>query len=178
MGIIRRYESSIHGNYKKGIIRYGLLSGIGLIMVVLIRYWIIYPLSQPVTYTENIALLILIIISLYFYKNNLKDKKITLKEGFILSLGVGVIASIIYGIFLYIYAGFIDLGFQDRCFEIQKEIPQNAGLSPSEIRYMTTPSYIAFAGIILSSVLSILWALLASIILRNERGVVRQNKLK
>ncbi|MFA5541924.1 MAG: DUF4199 domain-containing protein [Bacteroidales bacterium] len=178
MALIRRYESQIYGNYKSAILKYGLYSGIGLSFVVLFRYWIIMPLSQPVSYAENIALLVFMFASVFIYKKKLPQGKLMFKEGFVLGLGLGVVASIIYGIFLYVYSFGIDPEFQNRCFDIQRALPNNQHLADDAIRQMTRHSSIAFSGILLSSIMSILWAMIVSILLRNERAVVKNSKLK
>lgn len=162
----------MHGNYFKGLLLYGFFMGIALSLVVLFRSWLTMPLSQPVSYAENIALLVFMFIAVYLYKNNLEEKKITFKESYIVAFGSAVVASIIYGFFLYLYAKYIDLSFQERCFSLQRAIEANSQFTDSQIRQMSQPSYIAFSAIMLSSVMSILWAMVVGILLRNEKGTV------
>jgi hypothetical protein len=178
MGLLNRYKSTMHGNYWKGICKYGLLIGIGLSLVVLVRYWLMYPISQPVSYTENFAMLIFMFLAVFFYKRGLEERKITLKESYILGLGSGIVASIIYGMFLFVYAQYIDVDIQKRCFELQRAVKTNVNLNDEQLMSMVTPSSIAFSGIMLSSVISILWALVVSIFLRNEQGVLITKEMK
>lgn len=178
MRVLNRYKSTMHGNYWNAIFKYGLLMGIGLLLVVLCRYWFKIPLSEPVSYTENIAMLIFMFIAVFSYKRGLKDKRITFKESFILGLGSGIIASIIYGIFLFVYSQNIDIDIQQRCFEIQRAVKTNVNLSDEELMSMVKPSSIALYGIMLSSVLSILLALIVAILLRNEQGILIEKEMK
>lgn len=175
---LRKFESKIYGNYGRAAAKYGFFSGLIMMLVIMFRYWIIYPIKQPVSYTENIALFVLMIGSLVIYKRNLEEGRITFKEAFLLSFGVGVIASIMYGMFLYIYASFIDMEFCNRCFDFHRSLSSNANLSDEEIHFITKPSSIAFSGILLSTTVSILWAFIMSIMLRNEKAPIANKKLK
>jgi signal transduction histidine kinase len=166
----------MHGNYWRALLKYGLWTGLLLSFVVLFRYWLILPLSQPVSYAENIAMLAFMFLFVWLYRKGLEKQKISFKEGYIVAFGLGIVASIIYGMFLFVYSYRIDPAMQERCFEVQRNLPNNINLSDGQVRFMTKPSYIAFAGILLSSVLSIIWAMVVAIILRNEKAEVVQSK--
>ncbi|MDR1005420.1 MAG: DUF4199 domain-containing protein [Bacteroidales bacterium] len=176
MGIIRRYKSQMHGNYWRAVLRYGFYSGLILSFVVLVRYWLIYPLSQPLTYVENIALILLMFIFLWRYRLRLTDKLISFKEGYIVCFGLGVVASVIYGIFIYVYAWKIDSGMQQRCYDVQRVLENNVNLTDEQVRFMTTPSSIAFSAIILSVVVSIIMAMVVALLLRTEKSEVIKKK--
>lgn len=178
MALFNRYKSTMHGNYWGAIFKFGLFMGFGLAIVVMLRSWLKIPLSEPVSYTENFALLIFMLIGVYLYKRGLEEKKITFKESYMVALGSGVVASIIYGIFLYVYAQYLDTELQQRCFDIQRSIKSNAHLSDEQIMYMAKPSSIALSAIMLSSVVSILWALFIAILLRNEKGELVTKEMK
>ena len=178
MGVFNRYKSTMHGNYWVAIFKYGLLMGIGLLLVVMFRYWFKIPLSEPVSYAENFAMLIFMFIAVFVYKRGLEERKITFKESYIVGLGSGVIASIIYGMFLFVYSQYIDIDIQQRCFEIQRAVKTNVNLSDAQLMSMVKPSSIALSGIMLSSVLSILWSLIIAILLRNEQGVLVIKEMK
>jgi hypothetical protein len=178
MGLLNRYKSTMHGNYKIAVFKYGLLIGIGLSLVILFRYWFKMPISEPVSYYEDISMLVFLFIAVFLYKRGLKERKITLKESYILGLGSGIIASIIYGIFLFVYSQYIDIDIQQRCFEIQRAVKTNINLNDEELMLMVKPSSIAFSAILLSSVLTILWALIIAILLRNEQGILIGKEMK
>lgn len=176
MGLLNRYDSKMHGNYWNAIFKYGFLVGLGLVLVVLFRHWLSMPLSQPVTYAENIALLVFMFIVVFLYRKSLQEKKITFKEAYIVGFGVGIVSSIMYGMFLYVFSLYIDTEFQQRCFEIQREIKSNAHLNDEQISAMSSSSAIAFSGILLSSIMSILWAMIVGILLRNEQAPLKIKK--
>ncbi|MDR0790590.1 MAG: DUF4199 domain-containing protein [Bacteroidales bacterium] len=172
MALVKRYNSQMHGNYWRALLQYGFYGGLLLSFVVLLRYWLILPLSQPVTYVENIILLLLMIIFLWRYRSKLPQEKITFKEGYIVTVGLGVVASIVYGMFIYLYAWKIDPAISDRCFAIQRAIEANNMFSDDQVRVMTTKQSLALSAIMLSSILSVLWAMITALFLRTEKAEV------
>ncbi|MDR1726281.1 MAG: DUF4199 domain-containing protein [Bacteroidales bacterium] len=177
MKIIKRYKSELHGNCWRALLKYGFYSGLILSFVVIFRKWLVYPLSQPVTYVEEITLLILMFIFVWFYRRKLPEKKMAFKEGYIVAFGTGVVASIIYGIFIMLYAWKIDPEIVNRSFDLQRSLETNRTLTDEQIRYIVKPQYIAFSAIVFSTVLSILWALVVSIIMRTEKATVRTKQI-
>ncbi|MFA6806658.1 MAG: DUF4199 domain-containing protein [Bacteroidales bacterium] len=176
MALIKKYKSKIYGNYWLGIIKFGFLTGFGLFLVLLFRHWLKMPITQPVGFVENFALLILMFIGVYWYKIGLDEGRITFKECYIVGFGSGIVGSILYGISLYVYALYLDSGLQDRCFEVQRSIEANSNLSNEQIMSMATPSAIAISGILLSSVMALIWALVVGIFIRNEKGDIVSKK--
>lgn len=175
MRLTKIYQSKMYGNYWSGIVIFGLLIGFGLIIEVLLRSLFKTPISQPVSLIEIITQLVFMFIGVYVFKINLEEKKITFKKSYMLGLGSGIVGSIIYGMFLYVYALYLDKDFIQRCYEIQRNIKSNSTLTDQQVMDMATPSLIAFSGILLSSVVSILLALIVAILLRNEKGQLIKN---
>ena len=176
MRIIKRYKSEMHGNYWRASLRYGFSGGLLLSFVVMLRYWLILPLSQPVTYVENVSLLLIMFFFLWHYRRDLPDRRITFKEGYLLSFGLGVVASIIYGMFIYVYAWKIDPDIMERSFVLQREYEANRMLNDEQVRFMATKQSLALAAILLSIVLSLLWAMIAALVLRTEKAEIRMKK--
>ncbi|HHT04502.1 MAG TPA: DUF4199 domain-containing protein [Bacteroidales bacterium] len=172
MALIKRYKSKIYGNYWLGILKFGFLIGFGLSFILIFRRWLDDPINQPVGFIENFAMLGLIFISVYLYKLGLAERRITFKESYIVGFGSGVFGSVIYGMSLYGYALYLDHGLQNRCFDVQRAIESNSHLSNADIMYMTTPQSIALSGIMLSSIMAILWAMVVGVLLRNEKGEI------
>ena len=170
--ILRKYSSVMYGNYKKASLKYGLLTGGVLIIVLLLRYLIEAKPNSPTSLADNITLLIMFVLCLYLYKNKLPDKKITLKEGFLLTFYTGIIASILYGMFMYLYVSSIDTQMTLRCANTLRQIPEYANYTTEQFGSMTKASVIAFQSIIYNVVMSVLWALITSLILRNEKADV------
>ena len=175
MRLTKIYQSKVYCNYWYGIVIFGLLIGFGLIIEVLLRNLFATPISQPVSLIEIITQLVFMFIGVYIFKINLEEKKITFKKSYMLGLGSGIVGSIIYGMFLYVYALYLDKDFSQRCYEIQRNIESNSKLTDQQVMDMATPSLIAFSGILLSFVVSILLALIVAILLRNEKGQLIKN---
>ena len=71
MRLIRRYSSQMHGNYKKAILRYGVYVGLIFSFVLIFRLLLVLPVSQPMSYVENILQLVLLFVFVYLYKRQL-----------------------------------------------------------------------------------------------------------
>lgn len=178
MGLIRRYSSRMHGNYKKAMLLYGLFIGLIFSFVLLFRWLIVMPVSQPMGYVENIMQLVLLFIFVYLYKKQLPDQRINFKEAYVVALGSAIVGSIIYGGFMYLYAANIDPEMTQRCYEIQVNADTNKEFTEAQLREMVKPSWIAGSTIMLNSVMAIMWAMIVAIFLRNERAIVVPPKPK
>lgn len=127
------------------------------------------------SYLEIICLLFLIYLGLWLYRKGLKEKKISYKESYFVAFGSGIIGSIIYGMFVFVYANYIDSAFQDRCFAIQRAVSTNANLTNQQIEYMVKPSSIAASSILIVSLISILSGFIIAFLFINKK-IKMQNK--
>ena len=177
MGLIRRYESKMHGDYKRAILRYGFFGGLIFCVVLLLRWLLVLPPSQPMSYVENVLQLVLLFVFVYLYKRRLPDRRINFKESYVVALGTAVVSAVIYGMFMYVYASYIDTQMQERCFEFQRMMNQGQ-YTEEQLKDLTKPSYIAFSAVLLNSVMAVLWAMIVAIFLRNERAIVVQKQKK
>lgn len=185
MGVIKQYQSSIYGNYKKKWFRYGFLMGLALIAVIVLRYAMIYPISLPVSILQNIILVALMFGFTYLYRKDNPDKKLTFKESYLLNIGVGVIAGIIYSAFLWFYATYIDNDFCARYIDSQIIEYEKLTISDVEIvqridelKGFSTPTNLAFRAFMEISIISILFALIVSIFMRTEKAPIREKRKK
>jgi hypothetical protein len=80
--------------------------------------------------------------------------------------------------FIYLYAWKIDPTITERSFALQREIEANSMLNDEQVRFMATKQSLALAAILLSSVLSVLWAMIAALCLRTEKAEVMMKKGK
>ena len=103
MGIFHRYNSTIHGNYRKAYLRSGLITGLLLSAYVLIRLLMGKPLESPTSYVSDAVMLVAVFLFMAFYRNSLPDKKITLKEAMLFGIGTAVVAAFIYGLALWAF---------------------------------------------------------------------------
>ncbi len=175
--IIKRYRSVIHGNYRCASIKYGIVMGVGLSCCLVLRYILGHPSNAPISGDENwvvfIALLIMSLVLVFHYRRHLADKKISFKEGFLLTLYSCIVACVIYAVFMYFYAIFIDNGidsFQDRTIDTMTRAVAN-GNSTNNI-HLPEMIYLVFWGMMANMIMSILVAFITGIICRNERAEI------
>lgn len=168
----------MHGNYWRAMFRYGLVCGVVVSFVVLLRYWLILPLDKPTDYVQEAALLVCLFVAVWVYKKNLEDKKITLKEAYIVALGCGVVAAIVYGMFLLLYSRYIDSAMSERYYVIQRALAQNKNMADAYLREYTSPPYLAFVGLLFMSMVTVIEALVVSVIMRSERAIVYTKEMK
>ncbi|MBO4752360.1 MAG: DUF4199 domain-containing protein [Bacteroidales bacterium] len=103
--IIRRYKSEIHGNYRLAYLRWGALSGLVLSLYLLVRHWSGAPCATPADLGKDGLLVVGIVVSMYFYRRSLPDGKVTMKELLLMGLGTGLVAAVLYGLFVWLYCG-------------------------------------------------------------------------
>lgn len=174
MGLIRRYSSVMHGNYRTACLKYGLYMGLAFSFVLFFRWLIVLPASQPMGIVENVLQFGLMLAFVAMYRGSLCEKKITFKEAYIVGLGSAVVGAIIYGLFMYMYIMYMDPDMQTRCLEIQKAADTKGEFSPKQLAQLVRPSYIAFSSILLNSVMAVIWSLVAALVLSNEKAALKK----
>lgn len=97
MGFFHRYNSTIHGNYRRAYLRCGLLVGSLLAAYIVGRLLAGTPAESPVSYITDAILIILLFLLTAYYRNSLPDKKITLKEAMLFGIGATLVAALVYG---------------------------------------------------------------------------------
>ena len=117
MKFIRRYQSEIYGNYRKAYLLDGVLTGLLIGGAVSFCKLIYYPIYAPENYVTDVVLLVCTLLFAYMYRSKLPDRKVTFKELILFGLGLGVVAAIVYGLFLMFYGGVIDKEFAGRCLD-------------------------------------------------------------
>lgn len=101
MGIFHRYNSTIHGNYRRAYLRSGALTGVLMAAYVLVRLLMGNPLPSPASLVLDAVLLVAVFLLTAYYRNSLPDKKITLKEAMLFGIGTSLIAGVVYGLLLW-----------------------------------------------------------------------------
>lgn len=101
MGVFHRYNSTIHGNYRRAYLRCGPLVGLLLAAYVLVRLLMGSPMESPTSLVVDIVLLVSVFLLTAYYRNSLPEKKITLKEAFLFGLGLSIVAALVYGLALW-----------------------------------------------------------------------------
>lgn len=169
--IISKYSSEIHGPYLTKSLKYGLIIGALLCIGLLIRFMIMKPPSSPISLTDNIIMLLSMGCMVFWYRNTLPEKKITFKEAWLTGFFSGSIASLLFGIYMYIYIIWIDANMPDRCIKVLKNVEQYKDYTYQQFQAMTTPSTIALQAIIYNVIMAIIWAFCVAIVVRNEKAI-------
>ena len=160
-------------------LRDGVLSGLLISGVVLFCKLIYYPIYAPQNYVTDVTLLVATLFFAWRYREGLPEKKVFFKELMLFGLGLGVVAAIVYGLFLLLYGGVIDKEFPARCLE-HFILGEQRGTGTDEekaatIEVMKTYKLHtwAFIGTFRTAVMSIMTAFVAALVLRTEKNIVR-----
>ena len=102
MSIFHRYNSTIHGNYRKAYLRCGLAVGLLLGAYVMVRLAMGSPVGSPLSYISDAILMVSMFLLAAWYRNALPDHKVTLKELMLFGLGLSLVASVTYGLALWL----------------------------------------------------------------------------
>ena len=179
MKFIRRYQSEIYGNYRKAYLLDGVLTGLLIGGAVSFCKLIYYPIYAPENYVTDAVLFVCTLLFAYRYRSKLPDRKVSFKELMLFGLGLGVVAAIVYGLFLMFYGGVIDKEFAGRCLDHFIVGEQN-GAGTDEEKAMTIEvmkSYKlhtwAFIGAFRTAVMSIMSAFVAALVFRTEKGKIK-----
>ena len=103
MNYFRRYDSTIHGNYRKAYLRCGLITGGLLTLYIMMRDLMGTPAESPEAYLSDGIMLVAVFLFTLLYRNSLADKKASLKELMLFGLGTALVASVLYGICLWLF---------------------------------------------------------------------------
>lgn len=170
MKFFHRYNSTIHGNYRKAYLRCGLITGGLLALYIMVRYLMGSPAESPEAYMSDIIMLLAVFLFTLLYRNSLEEKKATLKELMLFGLGTAVVASLLYGVCLWLF------GYA---------VPEQTDLFTRTLRgeeaVLSAPSHYwaAWWGVesaIKLAVLGGFGAFVASLLFKNEKSDVHSKK--
>jgi hypothetical protein len=168
MKFFHRYQSDIHGNYRKGYLRCGTLTGVMLSLYIAVRYLMGMPAESPEAYLSDAIMLLAVFLFTLLYRNALEEKKATLKELMLFGMGTAVLASVIYGLFLWAFGSVAT--DQTVIFTLTLSGKEITATDP-QINY-----WAALWGIVAGVKLAVLGgfgAFVSAVILRNEKGKVK-----
>ena len=166
MKFFRRYNSTIHGNYRKAYLRCGLLTGLMLILYLLVRWLMRNPAESPESYLSDGILLVSIFLFTMLYRNELPERKVTMKELMLFGIGTAIVACFLYGI--YIWLSGIAIPGQTELFT--KTLMQSADFLQYPVGYWS-----ALWGVVAAVKMAVLGgfgAFISALILKNEKGTV------
>ena len=177
--IFRQYESEIYGNYRKSYLIGGVLTGVAMSVISLIRDWLsVFPMSSPANLVTEIVLAVCICLSCYLYRCDLPYEKVSFKELMLLGLGIGVVSAIVYGVWVWLFCHQIAPSMVDYYNEKRIAMMEPAETSAAakeaveRVSHYTAVTW-AFIGCFRSAVASIIIAFFAALIFRTEKGKVK-----
>lgn len=163
MKFFRRYNSTIHGNYRKMYLRCGVLAGLMLVLFLLVRWLMNYPAESPITYLSDGILLVSVFFFCLLYRNALPDRLVTMKELMLFGMGTAIVACLMYGLFIWV-AGFLIPG--------QIELFTNTMMKSGSFAEYPAHYWSALWGMVSAVVMALLGsfgAFLSALILKTEK---------
>ena len=100
MALFHRYHSTLHGNYRRAALRYGLLTGSVMAAVMLLRVLLGNGVSSPGGGWLDVLLIAAVILLTAHYRQQLPDRKITLKEAMLVGVLTSLMAAAVYALLL------------------------------------------------------------------------------
>lgn len=177
--VFRRYQSNIYGNYRKSYLIDGLLVGVAMSLIMLVRDWLaVKPMTAPENYITELVLLVGIFWATYHYRAQLPEGKVSLKELLLLGLGIGVVSAVVYGLWTWLNCGSIHTDMVSY-YNQQRIAVMDAADSSAEAKVAIeqvgryTAGDWGFIAAFRSAVMSVIIAFFAAIIFRTEKSPVR-----
>ena len=167
MRFFRRYNSTIHGNYRKAYLRCGLITGVLLMLYILVRYMMGTPAESPEAYMSDGIMLVAIFLFSLLYRNSLEEKKASLKELMLFGMGTAVVASVSYGLFLWAFG----YAVPEQTDLFTRTLRGEEAISMAPSHYWA--AWWGFESGIKLAVLGGFGAFLAALLFRNEKPEVR-----
>ena len=172
MRFFHRYNSTIHGNYRRAYLRCGLIVGGLLSLYIMVRWWVGSPAESPEGYMSDMIMLVTVFLFTLLYRNSLEGKRSTLKELMLFGGGTAVVASVLYGLCLWL------LGYA---------IPEQTDLFTRTMRgeeaVLSAPTHYwaawwGFESAMKLAVLGGFGAFIAAMVFKNEKGTIREKRRK
>ena len=178
----RRYRSTLHGNYRRAYLTYGVTTGAVMAVVVALRYWIGgAPMATPENYLTELVLAAGIVWASWHYRKSLPDGQVTLKELMLLGLGIGVVSAVVYGLWTWLHCAALDTSLVEHYNQCRIAVMDDPATSPEahvaveQVNRYTAGDW-AFIAAFRTAVMSIIVTFFSAIIFRTEKGEVVQRK--
>lgn len=156
-------------SFRRLVLSYGILTGVVLSCVLLLRYLLSQPVSAPMGIAECVLLFLIAAFCLYKFQGSSQGKEAGFGRRFAFSLLVAIVGLMIYAVMMYIYIICIDTDMQANCLALQRKYNADGGLGDAELMEMIRPSYIAFSAAFLGGVISLIWAFILAFFGRRGR---------
>lgn len=182
--VLRRYNSTIYGNYRKAYLIDGALTGVAMAAIMLVRDLIsAIPMGAPENYITEIVLGVGIFWSCYQYRKQLEGEKVSLKELMLLGLGIGVVSGVVYGLSVWLNGSCLNADLvayynQQRIAQMEAaDTSAEAKMAIEQVGRYTAGDWGFIAGF-RSAVMSVLLAFFAALIFRTEKSPIREKNKK
>jgi hypothetical protein len=160
---------------KPYVIRFGLYSGITLVILGLINWFVIgpslgYRLSEVFGYLSFIVALLAVPMAIKYFREKLNDGSVSFGNGFKIGLGVSLITSVV--MFFYSFLFFALVG--DEFFEHYMESVPAEELAEIQQQYAEMPEFFSepwFQGILMGVTvffIGLIISIISALILRRE----------
>lgn len=177
--LIRRYNSTIYGNYRKSYLIDGAITGAVMAVIMLVRdLFAGSALASPENLLTDVVLLIGIFWWSYQYRSQLPEQKVSLKELMLLGLGIGLVSAVVYGLWIWLYCGSINtdmVEYYNQCrikMMEPAETSADAKLAVELVKKYTAGDWGFISGFRLM-VWSIFISFFSSLLFRTEKSPVR-----
>jgi hypothetical protein len=161
--------------------RYGIFSAVIMAALTLIFYMIIGSSSRPLLVWNYIILLLMMYITVKIYRNKLKGY-ISFKECYMSGLFFGLVASIFFGIFVYINTKYIDIQLIKNFISVNEKAMQQY-ISGDELSkqknilyQFSSPFFMGLRAMGELTLMSLFLPLLMSILLKKEKRIKESNE--
>lgn len=150
----------------------------------MIRDWLSESaMSQPENFVTEVVMAVGIFWFTYRYRKSLPEQKVTLKELMLLGLGIGVIGSVVYGLWTWLRCGVLESGMvefynQQRIGVMEPADSSAQAKAAVELVKGYTAGDWAFIGAFRSAVMSIILAFFAALIFKTEQSPVVERQSK
>jgi len=165
--IIRRYNSTIHGNYRFAYLKYGLLTGLLMSLYVLVRHWIGCPSATPSDIGKDVVMIAAMLFFSYLYRRSLGDGMVTFKELALLGLGIGLVSALVFGLFVWLYCGII---YPEMTAFYAENFRNDETTAEGFASAQNPMMWAIFFGFVHTVVTSIIVAFFSALIFRTEKG--------
>lgn len=181
-GMLRRYQSEIYGNYRLAYLTYGILTGVLLAIAVSLQHCLApSSLTSPENYVTDSVVAVAIFVACYRYRSLLPDRKVMLKELLLLGMGIALISSLVYGLWIWLMGAvfapdMVDAFIQHRISAIATSSDDLDAAKAVELTKAYTAADWGFIGGFRLFVISIIFVFFAAIIFRTEKSPLKTSK--
>lgn len=151
------------------VLRCGILIGVILSVVLVIRWSVSMPAASPMGFAECGVLFVVSGLGYWRFKCSVHGREAGFLRRFSFVWISAIVGLMIYSAFMYIYIIGIDAEMQQRCLDLQRRQQANGGLSEEKLMEMVRPSYIAFSTLLIGGAVSAVWAAVLAFFNRKGR---------